>query len=82
MSLYEGLMLSYDMHSFTEFASYQNLKLHNLDDFGILNKGKKFETYVPLMDPTGPYFFFPPHCHPKDNKLWDSPIIGYFSEGN
>lgn len=48
-----------------------------------------------MMDPSGPFWFYPPHCHPKEavskvvggssstyNNLWHSPLIGVFNNGN
>ena len=37
--------------------------------------------YEPLVDPLGPYYFFPPHCYQKTNR-YVSPIIAYIPNGN
>ena len=67
------------MHDYTDFASYQNLKF-TYDVEWMTTSSQK--TYMPLVDPAGPFFFFPPHCHPKDGDRWHSPLIGYFKHGN
>ena len=61
----------------------------------IPEKGKVYKGYMPLVDPAGPYWFYPPHCHPKQtsfqdykgmthkvSNLWQSPLIGVFKNGN
>jgi hypothetical protein len=37
--------------------------------------------YVPMMDPLGPYLFFPSHCYGSEDKF-NSPIIGYVVTGS
>ena len=35
--------------------------------------------YNPLIDPLGPYYFFPPHCFQTSSKRFSSPIIAYIA---
>jgi hypothetical protein len=37
--------------------------------------------YEPLVDPIGPYYFFPPHCYARTNR-YVSPIVAYIPNGN
>lgn len=37
--------------------------------------------YEPLIDPLGPYYFFPPHCYERKNR-YNSPVIAYIPSGN
>jgi hypothetical protein len=37
--------------------------------------------YEPLLDPFGPYYFFPPHCYARTNR-YASPYIAYVYQGN
>ena len=40
-------------------------------------------TYTPLLNIYGPYFFYPPHCHPgAGTQRFHSPIIGIFRNNN
>lgn len=37
--------------------------------------------YSPLIDPFGPFYFFPPHCYERKNR-YNSPIVAYIPQGN
>ena len=37
--------------------------------------------YEPLLDPIGPFFFFPDHCYKRNNRF-GSPIIAYVGQDN
>jgi hypothetical protein len=42
---------------------------------------------LPVLDPLGPYLFYPPHCYVTDNdkktrNKYSSPVIGYVRNGN
>lgn len=39
------------------------------------------DLYEPLLDPLGPYYFFPPHCITDDFQVM-SPYIAYIDNGN
>ena len=56
-------------------------------DFEALNIDVPVRTYVPLLDPLGPYLFYPPHCYQSKRKIerhlrFNSPIIAYIKNGN
>lgn len=39
--------------------------------------------YVPLLDPLGPYLFFPPQCYATEGSgKFSSPIIGFIQTGS
>ena len=52
----------------------------------------KIEGYIPILDVTGPYAFFPPHCYPggvndeerkdlRDATKYNSPVIAHVKTG-
>ena len=61
-------------------ASYENLDI-------------KFSGYLPLLDITGPFSFYPSHCYPSgvdveekdkdvnDATKYNSPVIAYVKTG-
>ena len=75
------------MYEYMGFAKYHNLKIDTLDELGLAEDGTSTKLYVPAFDIFGPYFFYPPHCHPREtgndnNQLYHSPIIGVFKNDN
>ena len=73
------------MHDYMEYARFINLKLTGLEDLQLERlKGKAtIKTYIPLLNIYGPYFFYPPHCHPSAGTgLFHSPVIGVFRHDN
>lgn len=55
------------------------MKFTNYSSVIEINETESF--YSPLIDPLGPYYFYPPHCF-NDAKKDTSPIIAYVFEGN
>ena len=55
------------------------MKFSNYSSLIGFNETESF--YSPLVDPLGPYYFYPPHCYNKDSDK-KSPIVAYVSEGN
>ena len=75
------------MHEYMSFANYNNLKVDSLYELGLTDVKTQTKLYVPVFDIFGPYFFYPPHCHPRhsedaEKQLYHSPIIGVFKNDN
>jgi len=44
--------------------------------------GMSGSKYSPLMDPMGPYFFYPQHCFSTNADMYNSTVIAYVKQGN
>ena len=55
-------------------------------DLEALEIGVPIRTYIPVLDPLGPYLFYPPHCYQGENaakrRRYSSPVIAYVRNGN
>ena len=60
-----------EMIPFLEFSNYSTAV--DVPGVGTL--------YSPLIDPIGPYYFYPPHCYEKKNR-YNSPVVAYIPQGN
>ena len=73
------------MHNYMEYARFKNLRFDNLEEIKLdsITGGSTMKTYMPLLNIYGPYFFYPPHCHPRnDTSRFHSPVIGVFKNHN
>jgi hypothetical protein len=82
-----------DFDRFMEYTKYTNFKENftfapNLTA-RFTNKTDLFEinTYLPLVDPMGPYLFYPSQCYSTQfdvdhGKKYRSPLIAYIKQGN
>ena len=67
------------------YAGFKNLRISNLDSLKLDKMAGRdtLLTYTPLLNIYGPYFFYPPHCHPSAGTgRFHSPIIGVFRNHN
>ena len=70
----------WDYHDFFAFVDYQNFRIRP-EKMG-LNYDDIINLYMPFIDPTGPYLFYPPHCNPQKEDQKRSPIIAYIKNDN
>lgn len=63
---YEVTKQGFDMIPFMEHNTY----------FPAVDIPSVGTVYEPLIDPLGPFYFFPPHCYERKNG-YSSPIVAY-----